>query len=178
MSNSPNPPAPASGQADGGAVAPAKPLLFDLSGIDLKRVVHDRAAIAKMNPHRDHLALLDAIVWEQPDFKRGIGVWHVKPTEFWVSGHFPGKPMLPGVLQVEAAAQLGVFLFNRRFPAPRLCAFTHINDVAFRSQVVPGDDLYLLCDEIRASNRRFQSRSMGVVNGKIAFEAEIAGIAI
>lgn len=169
---------PAPNPDNAGAAAARKPFLFDITGVDLKAVVHDRAGIARMNPHRDHLALLDEIVMETPDFKRGIAVWHVKPTEFWVSGHFPGKPMLPGVLQVEAAAQLGVFLFNRRWPVPKLCAFTHIMNAAFRAPVLPGDDFYLLCDEIRASAKRFQSNCMGIVNGKIAFEAEIAGIAI
>lgn len=163
---------------DAGAAAARKPFLFDIDGIDLKATVHNREFIATMNPHRDQMALLDEIVWEQPDFKRGIAVWHVKPTEFWVSGHFPGKPMLPGVLQVEAAAQLGVFLFNRRWPEPKLCAFTHIKDVGFRAPVLPGDDLYLLCEEIRASAKRFQSYCMGIVNGKVAFESEIAGIVI
>lgn len=155
-----------------------KPTLFDLDGLDLSRTVADRQTIGRQNPHRDHLALLDSILWHSADYKQGVAVWHVKPTEFWVSGHFPGRPLLPGVLQLEAGAQLGVWLYNSRYSQPKLAAFTRIDDAVFRGQVVPGDDLYLLADEIKVSERRFESLIQGVVGGKVVFDGRIQGISL
>lgn len=157
---------------------PSKVPLVDLASIDLTAVVADRAGIELVNPHRFEMALLDAIVWSTPDLKQGIALWRVKKDEFWVRGHFPQRSMLPGVLQVEAAAQLSVWLFNSRFPAPKLIAFTRIHHASFRGQVKPGDDFYLIADEIKAGERRFESNIQGIVEGKIIFDGVIEGIAL
>src|SRR5262245_30507703 len=114
--------------------------LFDIAGLDLTRRPYDRDAIAKLNPHRGEMALLDAIVWTTPDFKQGLALKQIKPTEFWVPGHFPAKPMFPGVLMIEAGAQLACFLYNVRQTVPRLVAFLRIENASFRNMVSPGDD--------------------------------------
>lgn len=160
------------------ASPPSKALRFDISGIDLTKLVYDRKQLEAVNPHRHEMALLDGICYAQQDFKRGVAVWHVKDNEFWVRGHFPSKALVPGVLQVEAGAQLGVFMYNLRYPIPRIIAFTHIEHCSFRTPVQPGDTLVLLCEEIKFTPRRFNSWIQGVVNGKIAFDAEIAGMAL
>lgn len=158
----------------------AKPLLLDLAGlgVDLSARVLDREGIARINPHRHEMALLDAIVWHEPSYKLGVAVWNVGHYEFWCRGHFPGKPLLPGVLQIEAGAQLGSFLFNVRHPQPRIAAFTHIDECSFRTPVTPGSTFYLLCEETKFAPRRFTSRIQGMVDGKITFDATITGMVI
>lgn len=173
-------PAPVPGGApslDGGWLG-RNQVLLDLSTIDLTACRFTKEFIGTMNPHRHAMALLDKVVWSLDDFTLGVAKWSVRPDEFWVPGHFPGKPMLPGVLQLEAGAQLAVFLYNIRQPRPVLCAFTRVDNCSFRGQVAPGDDLYIVCREIKRNSRRFISAAQGIVNGKIAFEAQIEGIRI
>lgn len=180
-SQSPLSPQPESGRGDdmdarGGAVG-VKPLL-DLSTFDLSRRMFSREDIAKLNPHRGEMALLDWIVWQSSDHKHGIALKHIRDTEFWVPGHFPGKPMFPGVLMIEAGAQLACFQYNIRQTEPRVVAFLRIDNASFRSMVQPGDDLYVLCSEVKFGRRRFVSDIQGIVNDKIAFDARISGMSL
>ena len=158
--------------------AGAKGYLFDISGIDLNKRLKDRKQLEGLLPHRGHMALLDAVVWQADDCKQGIALKHVRSDEFWVQGHFPGRPLLPGVLQVEAAAQLAALLYNARMPEPLTPAFTRIENCVFRSMVQPGDDLFLLCKEVKWSRRGFTCDVQGVCAGKVTFEAQVQGLII
>lgn len=162
-----------------GATGPAaRSPLFDLSSIDLTRVVHTRKELERWNPHRGTMALLDAIIWHSPDFKQGVAVKRVTRDEFWVAGHFPEKAMMPGVIMVETGAQLGSFLFNIRFPKPKIAAFVRLEECTFRASVEPGDDFFVLAQEVKFSPKRFVSDIQGMVNGRVVFEARITGMAI
>lgn len=153
-------------------------MLVDLASIDLNGSVADRDEIGLINPHRHEMALLDDIVWVSDDLTAAVARHRCSPDAFWVRGHFPGKPLLPGVLQVEAGAQLACYIWNRQQPEPRLAAFLRIDNAAFRRSVVPGDELFVLCREVKLGRRRFISDVQGVVNGKVAFEARVNGMAL
>jgi len=153
-------------------------LLFDISGIDKTKMLADREQIAKWNPHRGPMSLLDGIIWATEDYSMGLGIKYVRDNEFWVPGHFPNRPMFPGVLMIETAAQLACYLFIIRKAAPTLSVFLRIEDAAFRAEVVPGDDLYILCREVKRQRRRFVSKIQGVVGDKIAFDAQISGMSV
>ncbi|MBZ0171369.1 MAG: hypothetical protein K8E66_03225, partial [Phycisphaerales bacterium] len=122
-------------------------LLFDVSGIDLGSPIADRREIERFNPHRHEMALLDEVLWISDDCSCAVGRHRCRADAFWVRGHFPGKPLMPGVLQVEAGAQLACFLWNKQQPAPRVAAFLRIEQAAFRRSVTPGEDLLILCQE-------------------------------
>lgn len=165
-------------QADGEALRQGMKPIIDLGSLDLRSRAFSRAEIARFNPHRGEMALLDWIVWTSGDYSQGVALKHIRADEFWVPGHFPEKPMFPGVLMVEAGAQLACFLYNVRRPDPKVVAFLRIQDCSFRSMVQPGDDLYLLCQEVKFGRRQFESDIQGVVNGRIAFSARISGMSM
>ena len=153
-------------------------LLFSLDGIDLSRIAVDRDALARTNAHRGEMALVDGLIWHSEGFERGVGVKVARPDEFWVAGHFPGKPLYPGVLMIESAAQIACYLYNSRQTRPQLAAFTRLDDAVFRNSVEPGQELVILCDEIKYSPRRFVSAVQGIVDGQIAFEAKVTGMSL
>lgn len=153
----------------------APPLLFDISGIDTDRVVYDAQAIERVNPHRGAMRLIDAIVYASADLVHTLAYRDVGHDEFWVPGHVPGRPIFPGVLMIEAGAQLASFVCLTQLKT-RFMGFTGIEEVKFRGQVVPGDRLHILCEQTELRPRRSTSKVQGVVNGTLVFEARIIGM--
>lgn len=150
----------------------------ELSTLDLHNVLAGPDEIAKINPHRHEMALLDAVIWISDDHKLGVGRHEASLDAFWVRGHFPQRATMPGVLMVEAGAQLSLYLWNIQQPTPRLAAFLRITEATFRRAVVPGETLYLVAREIKTGRRRFVTEIQGLVDGELAFEATIGGMAM
>ena len=88
-------------------------LLFDYQKLDLNHVEFDRNGIAEVNPQSYEMSQLDAIVWHDLDRMLVLGYKDVTDREFWVRGHIPGRPIMPGVIMVEAAAQLCSFFMKK-----------------------------------------------------------------
>lgn len=151
-------------------------LLLDLTKIDLRARLFSRAQIELFNPHRGVMSLLDHIVWQSPDNTEAVAVHHVRSDEFWVAGHFPSKPLMPGVLQIEAGAQLACYQWLVRNRGSYLVAFLRIEDCSFRSMVEPGDDLFILCRDVKFGRRRFIADVQGYSNGRVTFDARVSGM--
>ena len=152
--------------------------LIDLSKIDMAARALTKADLERWIPHRGSMALLDSVIWHDPMFSQGVAIKHVSADEFWVGGHFPGRPMMPGVLMIEAGAQLASFLFRGRRQDDALAGFTRIENAVFRGQVHPDQDLLLLAKEVKYQPRRFISDLQGFVGDRLAFEARIVGMVL
>lgn len=153
-------------------------LLFDLSGIDLASVAVSADEVARLNPQTGDMRQMDHVVWLSPDATKGLGVKHVRPDEFWVPGHIPGRPIMPGVLMIEACAQLCSIQYKKKSNNYDFLGFVRCDEVVFRGQVVPGDTLYMLGMEVKFGARRFTSAVQALVNNKLVFEAQITGMVV
>jgi 3-hydroxyacyl-[acyl-carrier-protein] dehydratase len=151
-------------------------LLFDLAGIDLDQVQYDTAAIERVNPHRGAMRLIDGVIYMSPDLTRAVAYKDVRADEFWVPGHIPGRPLFPGVLMVEAGAQVASFVTLCRFKEVKFLGFAGVDGVKFRGQVAPGDRLLLLGIETECRPRRVTCKIQGLVRGTMVFEATITGM--
>ena len=156
----------------------AAEIIFDLSRFDLDHPIAGPAEIEAVNPHRWAMRQIDAVIWMDDAKSAVIGYKLVRADEFWAAGHIPGRPVLPGVLMIEAAAQLASFVVHHRFPGLGFLGFIGCDEVKFRGQVLPGDRLYLMGREIRFKPRRFVCEAQGVVAGKLVFEAKITAMPI
>ena len=160
------------------ALADAEALLFDTSGIDVSARVCGKDGIHKWIPHRGDMSLVDAIVHTNEAGTELVGLKNVREGEFWIPGHFPEMPVLPGVLMVEAAAQLMCWMYNNKRGVLSQAAFLRIGDCSFRNGVTVGDDLYFLVKELKFGSRGFSARVQGLIENKIAFEADLRGMVV
>jgi 3-hydroxyacyl-[acyl-carrier-protein] dehydratase len=151
-------------------------LLFEISCIDRSGVALSAREVGELNPQCGDMRQLDHVIWLNESITKGLGVKSVRQDEFWVPGHIPGRPLLPGVLMIEAGAQLSSVMYRARYPFAGFVGFTRCDDVVFRGQVVPGDTLYLLSEEIKFRPRRFVCATQGVVDDRLVFEAKVTGM--
>ena len=151
--------------------------LFDIRSIDRTTVAVPPDRIAEMNPQSGPMRQLDEVIWIRDDFEQALGIKRVRDDEFWVPHHIPGRPLLPGVLMIEAGAQLASVMFHMR-GNNKFLGFTRCDNVVFRSQVVPGVDLMLLGQQVRFNPRRMVCDVQGWVGDEIAFEAQITGMVV
>jgi 3-hydroxyacyl-[acyl-carrier-protein] dehydratase len=150
--------------------------LFDITGIDLGTIVCDQEKVRECNPQRGDMEHLNGIVHADPKLGHIIGFKDVLADEFWVPYHIPGRPLLPGVLMVEAGAQLAS-LYSHLFEGwTGFVGFSGADDVRFRLPVAPGCRMYILGKKLSARHRRIACAVQGLVNGNLVFEATIIGV--
>jgi 3-hydroxyacyl-[acyl-carrier-protein] dehydratase len=156
----------------------SKGFLFDLSPIDLNRIVADVEVIRRYNPQRFEMEQLTAIVHEDPEHHRCIGYKDISPQEFWVRGHMPGMPLMPGVIMCEAAAQLASY-YTQKYDllGSEMVGFGGLEDVRFRDPVIPGDRLYVMTQLVKARRgRMIVCQFQGFVGNRIVVDGTIKGI--
>jgi 3-hydroxyacyl-[acyl-carrier-protein] dehydratase len=152
------------------------PLLFDISKIDLNQVVIDKKAIEAVNPQRFEMQNLDNIIWyDKPNFLI-LGYKDVTEKEFWIKGHIPGRPLMPAVIMIEAAAQLSSVFVKHVYELPGFIGFASIDDAKFRKPVSPGCRLYLLGHITVFNRRKFTCIVQGLVDGIMVFDTVVSGL--
>jgi beta-hydroxyacyl-ACP dehydratase FabZ len=139
----------------------------------------DARAISELLPHRFPFLLVDRVVELSDD--RVLALKNVTINEPFFVGHFPGHPIMPGVLIVEAMAQAGAILAMRSSdfdPATSVVYFMALNNVKFRKPVVPGDQLRLEVEPLRKGGAVWKMKGRALVDGQVVSEGEfLASIA-
>jgi len=155
-----------------------KDLLFDISTLDLSHVIADLDEIRRYNPQRYEVEQLTAIVYEDKERLLCIGYKDVSDSEFWVRGHMPGMPLMPGVIICEAAAQMcSYFALKYDLLGTKLVGLGGLEEVRFRDPVQPGDRLVVVCQQLRVRRgAMIVCRFEGFVNNNLVAEGKIKGV--
>jgi 3-hydroxyacyl-[acyl-carrier-protein] dehydratase len=154
------------------------PLLhLDPAGLDLTKVVADLDAIHAVNPQRFEMDQLSAIVHVDAEQQIVAGFKDVANDEFWVRGHLPGYPLLPGVLMCEAAAQLcSYYICTHGLMQGDFIGFGGLENVRFRAPVRVGDRLVLIGKMVKLNRRQAIFNVQGFVGSTMVFHADVLGV--
>ena len=136
--------------------------------------------IMKLLPHRYPMLLVDRILEIHEDGKRIVGLKNVTANEQFFQGHFPGAPVMPGVLIVEAMAQCAAVLFLREIEDrdKKLFLFGGVDKARFRRPVVPGDQLILDCTVLQRRASTVKVKGTARVNDVVVAEAELLSVMV
>ena len=141
--------------------------------VDTASGVLDTSDIQKILPHRYPFLLVDKIIELESD-KKAVGIKNVTMNEQFFTGHFPGTPVMPGVLIVEAMAQVaGVLMLNKKENLGKVAYFMSLDNVKFRKTVVPGDQLRLEVEVVKLRAKTGQVHTKALVDGTIVSEADL-----
>ena len=159
---------------------PAKDFIVDPDTIDFSHVVADIDEIRKYNPQRFEMEQLTAIVYEDPVRVACVGYKDVTENEFWCRGHMPGMPLMPGVVMLEAVAQVCCYCSHKyKLLGDSVVGFGGLEDVRFREPVVPGDRLIVMCELLKLRKPYLLvCRFQGIVDRRIVVDGQLKGIPI
>jgi 3-hydroxyacyl-[acyl-carrier-protein] dehydratase len=154
-------------------------LIIDPTKLDFSHPLADIEAIRRVLPQRHELEQLTAVLCVEPKERIMVAYKDVRHDEFWVRGHMPDYPLMPGVLICEAAAQLASYYIATQglVSGGDFVAFGGLDNVKFRGAVRPGDRLILVAqlNEFRAG-RRAKFSTQGIVGSALVFHGDIVGV--
>jgi 3-hydroxyacyl-[acyl-carrier-protein] dehydratase len=150
--------------------------LVDLSGVDFDSVEMSIEEVRKYNPQRFEMEQLDGVICVDLDGGYAVAYRDIREDAFWVRGHIPGRPLLPGVLMIESAAQLSSLYYKIITKDDRFLGFGGVENVRFRGAVAPGQRVIIVSKVLEVKSRKAVFETQGLVDGKIVFEARIIGM--
>lgn len=158
---------------------PAEPLV-DLASLDLSRTIVTREELYAQLKQSGRFALLDGLLHLDVENGLVVGYKDIRADDWWASDHIPGRPIFPGALMIEAAAQTCNYDFYKRRPEAReqFCGFTNIDNTRFRAAVYPPARFVIAGRIRRVRSFLFHYALQGFVDNEIVFEVDIKGMVI
>jgi len=155
----------------------SKPIV-DPATVITEDVAVSKEEILKLNAQRDEFEQVDRLISIDLEEGLAVGIKTQRPDEFWTRGHIPGRPIMPGVLMIEMAAQISSLIFHLKFDTggKKFFGFGGVNKVKFRGSVEPGCDLLMVVRAKALRSRMAVFEAQGFVDGKMVFEGEVTGI--
>lgn len=154
--------------------------IVDPSTINPEEEAVSKEQILSLNAQRDEFEQVDKLISIDLEEGLAVGIKTQTPDEFWTRGHIPGRPIMPGVLMIEMAAQISSVIYHLKFETngEKFFGFGGVNAVKFRGSVEPGGDLIMVVKAKKLRSRMAIFESQGFVDGKMVFEGEVTGIVI
>lgn len=150
---------------------------LDLDTLDFAHLVASKSEIYSLLKQAGRFSLLDGVVHFGTSEHIAVGFKDIHADDWWAADHIPGRPLFPGVLMIETAAQLGSWDHLKRHPDQKsFIGFGGLNDTRFRGAVEPGHRLVFVAKENRVRNRMFFYGVQGFVDRELVFETEVIGV--
>ena len=158
---------------------PKREFLVDPSLYDLNKPIATLEDIRKFNAHRFEMELLTGILHEDYETKVAVGYHRTSESDFWVRGHMPGFPLMPGVLICEVAAQLTAYVANKYNLMPGgLLGLAGLDDVRFRGAVRPGDVVVVQTRLLYCKKMLLAGEFLELVNNEVVCEGIVKGVSL
>jgi 3-hydroxyacyl-[acyl-carrier-protein] dehydratase len=157
----------------------AQPIL-ELASINLQDVAVTKEEILALNAQRGEFEQLDRLISLDLELGLAVGIKKQTDGEFWTRGHIPGRPIMPGVLMIEMAAQVSSVIYHLKFNTggKKFFGFAGVDLVKFRGSVEPGSDLIMIVRAKKLRSRMAVFEAQGFVDGIMVFEGDVTGIVI
>jgi 3-hydroxyacyl-[acyl-carrier-protein] dehydratase len=154
--------------------------IIDPATLDPNNEALSKEQVLGLNRQRYEFEQLDKLIAFDAEEGMAVGIKHQSREEFWVRGHIPGRPLMPGVLMIEMAAQVSSLIFHLKFDeeGEKFFGFAGVDKVKFRGSVEPGDDLVMVVKATRLRSRMASFEAQGFVGDKFVFEGEITGVVL